>query len=151
MGDAAFNYSFLDQRFALQYKSDQQKVQLFMIFSLLTITIACLGLIGMMGFSLARRSKEIGIRRVFGANSFAVIYLFSKEYGCVILIGIIIAIPVANYLIKDWLVNFPYRLNLSAIYFIIPTGSLLLISTILIFLSAYKASKTNPANVLRSE
>lgn len=116
----------------MQYKSDQQEAKLFMIFSALTICIACMGLIGLIGFTLVRRSKEIGIRRVFGANSWKILALFIKEYAYMILIGLLIAIPLANYLIKDWLMNFPYKMTLSFIYYIVPVSTLLILTVLVI-------------------
>jgi len=151
MEGSVFEYSFLDDHFARQYKSDRQLSQLFILFSFLTIFIALMGLVGLIGFSMIRRSKEISIRRVFGANSGNIIFLLSREYGLIILIGLLIAIPVANYLIKDWLSDFPYKIDLSFIYFGIPSVAISLFAAFIMLIRISIASKANPADLLRDE
>jgi putative ABC transport system permease protein len=151
LGMSVFEYSFLDDRFATQYKADQQEANLFMLFSILTLIISGLGLLGLIGFSLARRSKEIIIRRVFGASYYQILRLLFKEYGQIIIIGLLIVIPLSNYLIKDWLINFPYRLELSITHFAIPMVGLALFVVAIILLRSYSTTKVNPAKVLQEE
>jgi putative ABC transport system permease protein len=149
--NTGFHYSFLDDRFARQYTADHQQAKLFMVFSVLTVAIACLGILGIVGFSLVRRSKEMSIRRVFGANYLQVIFLLMREYGNILLIGTLITIPLANYLAKEWLMYYPYKINLSVIHFALPVFGLILLIAAIIFARSYAAIRTNPAEVLKDE
>ena len=151
LGSYAFDYSFLDDRFARQYEADQQNARLFVLFSLLTVIISGMGLLGLIGFTLTRRSKEISIRRVFGASYWQVVQLLFREYGRIIIIGLFIAIPVGNYFIKDWLINFSYRLELSWIHFALPITVLILLTVSIIGLRSYSTIKINPTDNLKDE
>jgi len=151
LGNIAFDYSFLDERFARQYQADQRNAKIFVLFSILTLIIAGMGLLGLVGFSLARRVKEISIRRVFGANSGQMILLLFREYALVLLVGVAIIVPVGNYLIVEWLMNFPYRMEIDPFHFALPIAGLLIFTTLIIVARSYSTSRTNPANVLKEE
>jgi putative ABC transport system permease protein len=93
----------------------------------------------------------MSIRRVFGANYLQVILLLFKEYGSILLVGFLIVVPVANSLIKEWLMTFPYKIHLSPAHFIVPVMSLIILITVIIFLKSHSTAKTNPAKVLKDE
>ena len=106
---------------------------------------------GLIGFSLVRRSKEISIRRVFGANYRQLIYLLFKEYGSIMIIGFLIVIPVGNYFVKEWLMSYPYKIELSALHFAIPVIGLLIFISLIVLIRSYSTVKANPAEVLKDE
>lgn len=149
--NTTFEFSFLNDTFSQQYKSDRQQASLFTVFSIITIIIAAMGLMGLVGFSLVRRSKEISIRRVFGANYVQVIFLLFKEYGGIMLVGFLIVVPVANYLIKEWLLTFPYKIDLSPVHFIVPILSLVVLISLIIISRSYSTARKNPSRVLKDE
>jgi putative ABC transport system permease protein len=149
--DSTFEYSFLDDRFDRQYKSDQRQARLFFIFSVITVIIAGMGLMGLIGFSLVRRAKEISIRRVFGADFSRILFLLLREYGYITSVGLLISIPIANYVIKEWLMNFPYKVDLSVAYFAIPVFGMVLFTSLIIYFRCYSTIRANPADVLKEE
>ncbi|MGK7389682.1 MAG: FtsX-like permease family protein [Candidatus Cyclobacteriaceae bacterium M2_1C_046] len=146
-----FDYSFLDQAFYEQYQADQLQYQLIMVLSFICIFISLLGLIGLSAFTASQKTKEIGIRKSLGANVSQILVLFSKDYFKLIIISFLIAIPVANYVIKEWLGNFAYQIDLSFWYFLLPGVAIMIVAIITISVQSLKAAKTNPVNALAHE
>jgi putative ABC transport system permease protein len=148
-----FEYVFLDQDFNSQYKADEKRSQIFTVFSGLTIFIACLGLLGLAAFSTQQRSKEIGIRKVIGAQVQSLFYLVSKEFFLLVTIGIVLAFPVAWYFTNSWLSNFAYRIELMAEWptFIASAFLALVITLLTVGFHVIKAATANPVKTLRDE
>ena len=146
-----FNYHFQDIIFDRIYETDRQIGVLSGIFSFLAIFIACLGLLGLAGFTTARRIKEIGIRRVLGASVPGILILLSKDFTRLITIGIIIAIPLAYFLVKEFLADLDYRINLDLWLFLIPSLLLTSVSLFAISFQIIKTARANPVEALRNE
>jgi len=146
-------YVFLDQDFNSQYKSDEKRSQIFTAFSILTITIACLGLLGLAAFTTEQRFKEIGIRKVIGASVSSLVSLVSKEFFILVGIGMILAFPAAWYFTNRWLQNFAYRINLNGEWmtFLISAMLAFTITFITVGFHVIRAASANPVNALRDE
>lgn len=149
--DKPFEYKFLTERFNQQFKSDEKRGLIFTLFTILAILIACLGLFGLASYMVEQRTKEIGIRKVVGANEGIIIKMISKEFLTLTSISIIIAFPIAFYMMNSWLQNYVYRTELGVMVFIIAAIITIAITFITISYKAYKASILNPASSLRSE
>ncbi|MEO7523603.1 MAG: FtsX-like permease family protein, partial [Ferruginibacter sp.] len=146
-----FDYTFMDESFSRLYKSDIKTSQLILIFSIIAIIICTLGLFGLAAFTAERRTKEIGIRKVLGAGVSALILLLSKDFVKLVLIALVIASPIAWFLVDKWLQDFAYRTEIS--WWIFALSALLAISIALITVGsqAMKATLANPVKNLRSE
>lgn len=146
-----FLFSFLDQSFDAQYRSVEKFGALFGVFTGLAIFVACLGLFGLAAYAAQQRTKEIGVRKVLGANVRDIIALLSKDFVKLVLIGFIIAIPIAWYVMNQWLADFAYRIDIRMHIFAIAGISALLIAIITVSWQSIKAALMNPVNSLRSE
>lgn len=146
-----FNYHFLDQDFDNLYRSETRMQTIFEYFAIFAIIISCLGLFGLASYIAERRTKEIGIRKVLGANIFNLTYLLSLEFTKWVLVSNLIAWPVAYYLMNKWLLSFAYRTELSL--WIFPISGLLVLFVALATVSyqAIKASLINPVKSLKYE
>ena len=146
-----FAYTFLDETFAQQYKSEQLVGQLTWYFALLTIFVACLGLYGLAAFTAEQRTKEIGIRKVLGASVASIVGLLSKDFVRPVGLAILLASPLAWYLGHRWLQNFAFRTDLS--WWLVAgagTGAIA-IALLTVGYQARKAAKADPVSSLRSE
>jgi putative ABC transport system permease protein len=146
-----FLYSFLDDSFNRQYKKDFIFRRLFTTFSGLAIFIACLGLLGLTTYTAEQRTKEIGIRKVLGADVTNIIGLLSKDYIKLVVISMVIATPAAWYAMTRWLEGFAYQLPISPWVFVLAGFSALLIAGVTIGYQSLKAALVNPVSSLRSE
>lgn len=146
-----FEYTFLDDSFNAQYKSDQQFGNIFGMFASLAVAISCLGLWGLASFTTAQRLKEIGIRKVLGASVSSIVILLSGQFMRLVFIAAIIALPIVWYGSRTWLHNFAFRIGLGLDLFILPIVVLALIALLTVSLQVFKGAITNPAKVLRSE
>ena len=146
-----FEFKFLDDKVESFYKHENQIAQLYKIFALIAIFLSCLGLYGLSSFMAIQRLKEVGIRKVLGATSSHIVYLFSKEFILLITIAFGIAAPVSWYFMHRWLQNYPFRIDLS--WWIFVAGGLVSVGIALITVSfqALKAAVANPVSSLRSE
>ena len=149
--DTPFDYTFLDERFADLYKSEQRQQSIFTLFSCIAIFIACLGLFGLSAFTITQRIKEIGIRKVLGASVGSIVNLISKEFLLLVIIASLIAFPIAWYAMSNWLQDFAYRVNISWWVFIFSGIIALLIAFATISFQAIKAAIANPVKSLRTE
>ncbi|MDO6434857.1 ABC transporter permease [Flavitalea sp. BT771] len=149
--ESAFSYSFLDQRFDNTYKSDRNIGLILGIFAGLTIFIACLGLFGLATFTAAQRTKEIGIRKVLGADISGLVTLLSKEFLKLVGVSFLIAAPFTWWVMNRWLQDFAYRSPIS--WWIFPAAAILALLVALVTISsqAIKTALTNPVNSLRAE
>ncbi len=145
------DYFFLDQFFNRQYQGDKQFGQIFGIFTLLAIFVACLGLFGLASFMTLQRTKEIGIRKALGSTSSQVILLLSKGFVQLVLIANLIAWPVAWYVANYWLQSFPYHIDISPIVFVFAGLGVVIIAFLSVGLQTMKAARVNPAVTLKNE
>jgi putative ABC transport system permease protein len=146
-----FQYDFLDDRIAEQYRNEERMMQMFGYFSLLAIFIACLGLFGLASFMAEKRTKEIGIRKVLGASLANIMMLLSKEFALLVLVGNIIAWPLAYFAMNNWLNNFAYQTGIGWAVFILAGFLTLVISLLTISYQAIRAALTDPAVAIRYE
>lgn len=146
-----FEYNFIDEQFQSLYQKEMRISQLFSAFAVLAIIIACLGLFGLISYSATQRAKEIGVRKVLGAKVSDIVLLLTRDYSRQVIIALIIGLPIAYWLMFQWLSDFSYRIELGA-------GPLLFASIIAISLTfvtigsqAWKAAMADPASTLRDE
>jgi putative ABC transport system permease protein len=142
---------FLDDSFDKLYSADERQGTMFGIFVAIAIFIACLGLFGLAAFTAGRRTKEIGIRKVFGASTRDVVLLLIWQFSIPVLIANAIAWPLAWYYLRGWLEGFAYRISLSPLYFVGVGAVALAIAWITIFAHAWRVARANPINALRYE
>lgn len=145
------DYTYLDEEFQEQYETDQLRGNLFLGFSLMTIVISCMGLLGLASFTAEQRTKEISIRKVLGANVGGLIQLLIKDFLILVCIGAIPAFVVAWYFGQNWLQNFQYSVEINYLIFI---GVLLVTMAITILSTGYfalRAATSNPADSLKYE
>ena len=146
-----FDYSFLNANIAHYYQEEARLTQLFKLLAGVTIFIGCLGLYGLVAFMAVRRTKEVGVRKVLGASVQHILVLFSKEFVYLILIAFCVAGPVAWYVMRLWLQNFTYRIDLEIGTFLIAIVASLLIALLTVSYQAIKTATANPVDSLRSE
>jgi putative ABC transport system permease protein len=146
-----FEYSFLDQNFAKQYEAEQLQGNLLMIFTTLAISIACLGLFGLVTFTAEQRRKEIGIRKVLGGSVASIVVLLATDLLKLVLVAVVIAIPIAWLATNQWLQNFYYKAPVA--WWIFAASGLLglLIAFVTISFKAIRAALSNPVKSLRTE
>ena len=144
-------YSFYDQELAQFYDREDLIRNLTISFALLSIFISCLGLFGLVSFTITQRTKEIGIRKVLGASVNQIVTLLSKEFMKVVFISFIIAIPMAWWAMDKWLQDFAYRVEISWWIFALAGGFSLLITLLTVSYQAIKAAIANPVKSLRTE
>lgn len=146
-----FEYSFLDQGFEMSFRSEQRMSLILTIFTAMAMVIACVGLFGLSAFSAELRIKEMGIRKVLGANSAQITILFSKNFLKLILISILIASPIAYYFVNFWLQDFAYKTEVTALPFVLTAFSAILISLFTISYQSLKTAWHDPVEFLKDE
>ena len=146
-----FEYVFLDDDLDQLYKTEWRTGQLMSAFSILSIIIACLGLFGLVAFSAEQRTKEIGIRKVFGASSARIVFAYSKEFTKWVILANVIAWPVAYYVMSKWLENFAYRTSIAVWTFVLAAVLALLIALITVTFQVVRVALANPVDSLRYE
>ncbi len=146
-----FEYKFLDSDYNSQYAADQKRGKIFAAFSILTIIITCLGLLGLTAFTTQQKQKEISIRRVMGASTAQVVTMITKSYLWLSLIAAVIAFPMAWYFMHKWLGVFTYSAGLSFVPFVLSAMVILITAVATASFHSAKAAWTKPAKVLRSE
>lgn len=149
--DMPFQYTFLDQDFDSQYAADQKRGKIFTAFSILTILITCLGLLGLIAYTTEQRQKEISIRKVMGASVRQIIPLVIKNFVALVGLSCIIAFPVAWYFMAKWLKVFPYNTGLSIAPFILSALVVLFITMLTVIFHTLRAAVANPVRALRTE
>ena len=144
-------YSFMDQDFDATYRAEQRVGEIFMIFTSLAIIIACLGLFGLAAYAAEQRTKEIGIRKVLGANVSAIVGMLSKDFIKLVFIAILIASPLAWYMMHLWLQDFAYRINIQ--WWVIASAGVgaTIIAFVTVSFQSIKAALANPVNSLKNE
>ncbi len=149
--DFVFEYKFLDEKIESFYKHENQIAHLYKIFAIIAIFLSCLGLYGLASFMAVQRIKEVGIRKVLGASSPHIVYLFSKEFIILILIAFFIATPLTWYFMNQWLQNYQFRIDLSWWLFLAGGILSIIIALTTVGFKAIKAAMANPVTSLRSE
>jgi putative ABC transport system permease protein len=149
--DQPFTYTFLSERFNRQFEADERRGLIFTLFTVLAILIACLGLFGLASYMVEQRTKEIGIRKVFGANENVILRLISRDFLILVSIGIVVAAPAAYYFMTNWLQNYVYRTRVGLPIIIAAALITILITFITISYKAYQASVMNPAQSVKTE
>ena len=146
-----FEYSFLDSRIDLLYRSESRMRSIFLIFSILSIFVACLGLFGLAAFTAEERTKEIGVRKVLGASTANILLLLSKEFSKWVLMANLIAWPVAYYMMNRWLQNFAYQTRIGLWPFIFSSLLALIIALFTVSYQSVRAALADPVDCLRYE
>ncbi|MEM8893885.1 MAG: FtsX-like permease family protein [Bacteroidota bacterium] len=148
---APFDYFFLDQEFDKLYREDEQFQTVFSLLTGFAILIAALGLFGLASFTVSKRSKEIGIRKVLGAEVSQLMALISKEFVWLVLISMVFAVPVAYISVNNWLDSYAFRIDVTPGLFIVPAVGVLLVSFVAIFSKTLGVATANPVTSLRDE
>ncbi|GAB4046652.1 permease prefix domain 2-containing transporter [Spirosoma litoris] len=146
-----FDCYFLDDAYNNLYAKEERLMRLFNGFTALTLLVACLGLLGLMTFSVEARTKEIGVRKVLGASVTSIVTLLSKDFVKLILIAIVIASPIAWWAMSKWLEDFAYKVDISWWIFALAGGLTTGIALLTVSFQSIKAALTNPVKSLRSE
>lgn len=146
-----FTFTFLNDDIERQYVAEEKFTQVFSIFTILAIFIACLGTLGLISFTAERKSKEIGIRKVLGASIGSVSFLLIREFFILLIIASVIAWPVTWYFLNEWIEGFIYRISISAVPFVLATALAAIILVLTTGFRALKAALANPVDALRTE
>jgi putative ABC transport system permease protein len=147
----AVDFHFLDENFNRQYAAEQRQEQLSLAFTVLAFIIACMGLFGLVIFTTSQRRKEIGIRKVLGASVASVTVMLGKDFGKLVVIATVIAVPIAWFAMNKWLEEFAYRINIQWWMFLLSGCVAILIALLTVSIQAVKASLANPVKNLRTE
>jgi hypothetical protein len=146
-----FDYSFLDESISWLFEKEKQAAWLMQVSMIITIFISCMGLFGLAMFMAQTRTKEIGIRKVLGASVANIIGMLSKDFAKLVMLSMVIASPIAWYVMHEWLQDFAYRTQISFWIFFIAGVTALLIALITVSFQAIKAAIANPVQSLRTE
>jgi len=149
--DFPLDYNFLDENFEKMYKSEEKLSRLLWIFTAMAIFIGCMGLFGLAAFSAEQRVKEIGIRKVLGASVSNIVTLLSGNFVKLIILSLLIAGPVAWWVMNKWLEDFAYRISIGWLVFVIAGASAIIIAMITVSFHAIRAAVANPVESLRTE
>ena len=145
------DYKFMDESYGEMYKSEEKLSDLLWIFTIMAIIVGCMGLFGLAAFSAEQRTKEIGIRKVLGANVLNIVGLLSRNFLMLVFIASLIAFPVAWWAMNNWLKDFPYRITISWWIFATAIIAALMIALLTVSFQSIKAAIANPVKSLRTE
>jgi putative ABC transport system permease protein len=146
-----YEYSFLDEQYGQLYEAEQRQGRVFIAFALIAIVVACLGLFGLASFTVERRHKEIGIRKVLGASVAGITGLLAKDFLKLVLVAIVLASPIAYWMMGKWLDDFAYRIRIEWWMFVLAGFLALAIAFLTVSFQSVKAALMNPVKSLRSE
>jgi putative ABC transport system permease protein len=148
--ESPFEYWFLDERFALQYTAEARLAKVFALFATMAIIIACLGLYGLAAYAATQRTREIGIRKVLGASVSGIVVLLSKDFLKPAALGIVVAAPLAWYVMNKWLRDFAHRIDID--WWMFPQAGMVAVAAAALTVSvqSLKAALANPAKSLRT-
>ncbi|MBN2411173.1 ABC transporter permease [candidate division KSB1 bacterium] len=149
--DQPFEYYFLDEDFNRLYKADVRFAFIILLFTGTAIFIACLGLFGLSLLTIQRKIKEIGIRKVLGSSIPGIIYMLIKEYSLWMITASVISWPIAWYVMRKWLLNFAYRIDIELWMFVLAGAMTLVIALLTVTWQAVRAATANPVEALRYE
>ena len=146
-----FEYNFLDKQWDNFYRDDQKRQVIFLVIAAFAILIACLGLFGLATYAAEQSIREIGIRKVLGASVSGIVTMLSKDFIKLVLIASVLAIPVAWWMMNNWLSDFAYRTKIYWWIFVVAGALALLVALLTVGLKALKAAIANPVKSLRTE
>ena len=146
-----FNYFFLDQAFDEQYRAEVRFGELFIYFAGLAIFIACLGLLGLISYTIVQRIQEIGIRKVLGASESSIVRLLSQNFLKLVLVAFVVAVPLAWFALDQWLADFAYRVAMPWWIFALAGLLATVIAMLTVSVQSVRAATANPVDSLRSE
>lgn len=146
-----FDHTFQDEALYSSYENDHRFGKIFNSFAILSALIAFLGLFGLIGYTVNRKTKEIGVRKVLGATSMQIVHLISNQFLKLIVIAALVAIPVAWWLMNSWLKDFTYGISIQLWHFIVSAAALLLVALVIVFVQTIKPSMASPADTLKEE
>jgi ABC-type antimicrobial peptide transport system permease subunit len=146
-----FSYKFVDDEYAKKFSNEERIGKLTTVFAVLAIFISCLGLFGMASFMAEQRTKEIGVRKIMGASVANLWGLLSKEFVFLVILSCVVAIPIANYFLHEWLQRYEYRTEMSWWIFAIACAGALMITLLTVSYQTIKAALANPVKSLRTE
>lgn len=149
--EGPFRFFFLDERFNEQYKNDRLFSTVLWLFTFIAIVVACLGLFGLSLFTIKKRSKEISIRKVFGATVLQITGLIAKEYLRLVVIAGFIALPLAFILVNNWLKKYAFRIDIGLWFFFLPVILIISIALITVLYQSARAALANPVKNLKTE
>ncbi len=147
----AFTYQFVDSSFDRMYRTEEKLSVLFTVFTGLAIVVACLGLFGLVEYSVNQRTKEISIRKVFGASVTSLLMLLTRSYLALVILALVVVIPVSMIVARQWLNTFAYHIEISPWMFVRASALVFLITLTTILFQSLKAARTSPTNALRNE
>lgn len=147
----AFDYHFFDELYDQQYKAEMQFGKIVQLFSGFTLFITCLGILGLTAYSITKRSKEIGIRKVLGASVANIVNLLTRDFVKLVCIGIVIATPLTWYIMNRWLQDYAYRIQIQWWMFAVAGLIALFVALLTVGVQSVKAALANPAKSLKSE
>ena len=146
-----FRFDFLDEQLNSLYQNEKRMMDMFGTFSVLAVIIACLGLFGLASFAAAKRTKEIGVRKIFGASISKIVGILIREFLWLVLIANLIAWPLAYYVMHNWLQGFAYRVSMNIAIFLLAGLLTLSIALITVSYQSIRAARANPVDSLRYE
>lgn len=149
--NASFGYEFMDEKFDAMYRTERRLGQVVSMFTFIAIVVASLGLYGLAAFSAERRVKEIGVRKVMGATVTNIVSLLSKDFLKLVILGFVIAIPIAYYGMNRWLSDFAYRIDIGIGVFALAGLGAVIVAMLTVSWQSIRAATANPADALRSE
>ncbi len=151
VAESPFDFFFLNDRLQQNYVSETRFNSVVTVFSMVSIVISMLGLLGLASFTIARRLKEVSIRKVLGASVSTLLVLLAKDFIKLILIAAVLAVPASLFLSRKWLSSFAYKIDIAPAYFIISILAVVVIAAMTIAFIVTRASRVNPAVTLRNE
>jgi putative ABC transport system permease protein len=151
MPDAPFEFSFMDETLQKLYQSEMQLKKASQAATVLSTVIVLLGILGMVSLNVARRTREVGIRKVLGASGISVVALFLKEFLLVMVFAILVAFPLAFFMMKKWLETYAYRIDIGWTTFASIGFAFTFLIIALVCLQTYKAALMNPVKSLKSD
>ncbi len=146
-----FKYGFLDDEYTRSYQSEMVLGSLAMIFSLISILISCLGLLGLSSYSTTQRAREIGIRKVHGANVAQLVMMLSKDYAKLMLVSFVIGAPIAHLVMKEWLNSFAFRTEINFLVYFLIGIAVFVGGALTVSLKSYQAATISPTHTLKDE
>ena len=149
--DFPFEYQFLNEQLDMQYEAQGRLAMLIGIFSLLAVFIACLGLFALASWTAEKRTREIGIRKVMGADTVRITYLVTRDFLLLVFLGALVAFPLAWFGVGRWLENFAFRTAMEPLVFVLAALVVLMIATFTVSFRAVRAAQTDPVRALRHE
>lgn len=149
--NSVLDFDFAEDALAAQYGSEQRFSRVFLVFSGISLGVACLGLFALVSFAVESRTKEIGIRKVLGATVPQILGMLSREFLLLILVSSLLAVPLGYYIMKQWLSGFAYQMEINPLLSLIAVAFVLVIAWATVTLRSTSAARANPVDSLRSE